>query len=247
MEYKYYFFELILFFFLFYLPLFLCGAFAVFKVLSLKAMIIHWWQRIDVEYGLKQIQVIGHSARLILFPIGQTFDYDFPNTFFTTNTLLTTALLFALGIVLAIALYFPKARAMVSFCVFWFFITLAPTNSILPRSDLLSERNLYLPSFGILFLLAITIHRLVLANHNQLVVRKIGTYCLIIFFLADVKLLLNFMISIINSINIMRKNLKPRSFKIWRRRVKGRRSKHQKKSELQSKFENYKININEIF
>ena len=50
-----------------------------------------------------------------------------------------------------------------------------------------------------------------------------------------------------NIIHIMRKHLKPRSFKIWRMRVKGRRSKHQKKSELQLKFENYKININEIF
>jgi len=49
-----------------------------------------------------------------------------------------------------------------------------------------------------------------------------------------------------NIIRIMRKNLKPRSFKIWRMRVKGRRSKHQKKSELQSKFESYKINVNEI-
>ena len=49
-----------------------------------------------------------------------------------------------------------------------------------------------------------------------------------------------------NIIAIMRKNLKPRSFKIWRMRVKGRRSKHQKKSELQSKFENYKNNVNEI-
>ena len=173
----------------FYLPLFLCGAFAVFKVISLKAMIIHWWQRIDVEYGLKQIQIIGHGVRLILFPIGQTFDYDFPNTFFTTNTLLTTASLFALGIVLAIALYLPKARAMVLFCVFWFFITLAPTNSILPRSDLLSERNLYLPSFGILFLLAIGIYRLVIASQNQLLGKKIGAYCLTILFILQVVLL----------------------------------------------------------
>ena len=61
----------------------------------------------------------------------------------------------------------------------------------------------------------------------------------------EIKRILGFSES--NIIHIMRKNLNPRSFKIWRRRVKGRRSKHQKKSELQSKFENYKININEIF
>ena len=47
-------------------------------------------------------------------------------------------------------------------------------------------------------------------------------------------------------IKIMRSNLKPRSFKLWRKRVSGRRSKHQKKSELLSNFENYKINTYEI-
>ena len=173
---------------LFYLPLLLCSAFAAFKVIFMKNMIVDWWQRIDFEYGLKQIQIIGHGVRLILFPIGLTFDYDFPNTFFTTNTLLITTFLFTLGIILTIALYFPKRLTLVSFCFFWFLITLATTNSILPRADLLSERNLYLPSFGILFLLAITIHRLVLANHNQLV-KKIGTYCLIVFFILQIILL----------------------------------------------------------
>ncbi|MBT4259780.1 MAG: hypothetical protein HOD90_07680, partial [Nitrospina sp.] len=167
----------------FYLPLFLCATISVFKVLSMKSMIVDWWQRIDFEYGFKQIQIIGHGARLILLPVGLTFDYDFPNTFFATNTLAIATFLFALGVILTIALYFPKRLILVSFCFFWFLITLATTNSILPRADLLSERNLYLPSFGILFLLAITIHQLVLANHNQVAVKKIAAYCLIIFFI----------------------------------------------------------------
>ena len=37
-------------------------------------------------------------------------------------------------------------------------------------------------------------------------------------------------------IKIMRANLKPGSFRLWRKRVSGRRSKHQKKSEILSKF-----------
>ena len=176
-------------FLFFYLPLVLCSAFAVLTVVSMKSMVVDWWQRIDFEYGLKQIQIIPHGARLILFPIGLTFDYNFPNTFFTPSTLLVTSLLFILGVILIIALYFPKRLVLVSFCFFWFLITLAPTNSILPRADLLSERNLYLPSFGIIFLLAFTIQRLVLANHNQLLVKKIGAYFLIIFFILQIILL----------------------------------------------------------
>ncbi len=35
------------------------------------------------------------------------------------------------------------------FAGIWFFICIAPTNSFIPRTELLSERNLYLPSVGI--------------------------------------------------------------------------------------------------
>ncbi len=173
----------------FYLPLFLCGIFAIVNIHSLQSMIIEWWQKIDIEYGLRQIHVIGHGFRLILFPIGLTFDYDFPNTFFTTHTLFYPPVLFALGIILMIALYFPKTRSMVFFCILWFLITLAPTNSVLPRFDLLSERNLYLPSFGIIFLIAFAIHRIVLASRSFLMVKTIGTYSIVMLFFLQVILL----------------------------------------------------------
>ena len=48
-------------------------------------------------------------------------------------------------------------------------------------------------------------------------------------------------------IKIMRSNLKPYSFKLWRKRVSGRRSKHQKKSEILTNFEKYKIKTHEIY
>tara|TARA_B110000263_G_C15287574_1_gene501639 strand:- start:1330 stop:1575 length:246 start_codon:yes stop_codon:yes gene_type:complete len=47
-------------------------------------------------------------------------------------------------------------------------------------------------------------------------------------------------------IKIMRTNLKLNSFRLWRKRVNGRRSKHQKKSEILSSFENYKIQTYEV-
>ena len=48
-------------------------------------------------------------------------------------------------------------------------------------------------------------------------------------------------------IKIMRSKLKSGSFKLWRKRVNGRRSKHQKKSEILSNYENYKIYKNEVY
>lgn len=47
-------------------------------------------------------------------------------------------------------------------------------------------------------------------------------------------------------IKIMRSNLKPSSFKVWRKRVSGRLAKHQKKYESLSKFKNSKIKLYEI-
>ena len=47
-------------------------------------------------------------------------------------------------------------------------------------------------------------------------------------------------------IKIMRTNLKSSSFKLWRKRVTGRRSKHQKKSEILSTFEEYRLQVNEV-
>ena len=47
-------------------------------------------------------------------------------------------------------------------------------------------------------------------------------------------------------IKIMRANLKPGSFRLWRKRVSGRRSKHQKKSEILSSIENFKIYSYEV-
>mgnify|MGYP006153145679 CR=1 FL=1 len=47
-------------------------------------------------------------------------------------------------------------------------------------------------------------------------------------------------------IKIMRSNLKPGSFRLWRKRVNGRRSKHQKKSKILSNFENHRIHPYEV-
>jgi uncharacterized protein (TIGR03643 family) len=56
-----------------------------------------------------------------------------------------------------------------------------------------------------------------------------------------------FSISEAEVIKIMRTNLKPGSFRLWRKRVGGRRSKHQKKSEILSNFENQKVLSHEIY
>ncbi len=173
----------------FYLPLIACGVFAIFKVLSMKIMILDWWQKVDLNYALKQARIVGHGIHLLLFPIGLTFDYDFPDAFFPHPAFSAWPIALSLGIIFFTAKYFRDSLAIVSFGIFWFFLALAPTNSFFPRQDLLSERNLYLPSFGIFFLLAISGYYFVLTKYNKPIIRKTGVACLAVFFIFQTTLL----------------------------------------------------------
>ncbi len=55
----------------------------------------------------------------------------------------------ALAGLLAAAVVLARRAPLFSFGILWFFLHLLPTNSVLARYDLLSERNLYLPSIGL--------------------------------------------------------------------------------------------------
>ena len=159
----------------FYFPLFVCAALSIFKVLFMKSMIVEWWQKIDFDYALQQARIIGHGIHLLLFPIGLTFDYHFPDAFFPHPALRAWPILLLVGLMAGVIKYFPKAGKMVCFGVLWFILTIAPTNSFLPRLDLLSERNLYIPSFGIFFLMASIGVPFFLSQGSKL--RNIGGVC----------------------------------------------------------------------
>lgn len=97
---------------------------------------------------LSQINVVAYALFLFVWPARLTFDHDFPvyHSILEWPTPASLALLIGL---LVIALLSVKQRPLVSVGLLWFFLTLAPTNSVIPRFDLLSERNLYLPSIGV--------------------------------------------------------------------------------------------------
>jgi protein O-mannosyl-transferase len=142
----------------FYLPVGVLGALALFQVGFMKALVLEWAYKIDPNYALQQSRIIGHAIYLLLFPIGLTLDYDFPDTFFPSAALSAWPLLLMALLVIGVAKYFPKALKISLFGALWFLFTIAPTNSFLPRLDLLSERNLYVPSFGIFLLMAAFIY-----------------------------------------------------------------------------------------
>jgi protein O-mannosyl-transferase len=66
--------------------------------------------------------------------------------------------LFASLVVMAVANL--RARPWIAFGILWFFLQLAPTNSIVPRLDVANDRQLYLASWGLFLALAVQFSRI---------------------------------------------------------------------------------------
>ena len=105
------------------------------------------------EYLITQFSVILTYMRLFILPVNQNLDYDYPisHSFFEWHTLLgllSLAGIFVLGILL-----FRRYR-LISFGIFWGFLTLSVESSIIPISqNVIFEHRTYLPGFGFFLVL----------------------------------------------------------------------------------------------
>lgn len=99
------------------------------------------------HYFYTQFRVMVTYIRLVFLPFNLNFDYDYPiyKTIFELPVLLS--LLFLLIIFYWAKCLFLKYR-LVSFSIFWFFLTLLPESSINPMGDVILEHRLYLPLAG---------------------------------------------------------------------------------------------------
>lgn len=99
------------------------------------------------EYLNTQFNVLVIYIRLLLFPVGQSIDYQysFKSGFFDAYT--PMAFLFLVGLVI-IGISIRKKQLLITFGIFWFFITLSVESSIIPIRDALFEHRLYLAMFG---------------------------------------------------------------------------------------------------
>jgi protein O-mannosyl-transferase len=99
-------------------------------------------------YFLTQLRVLVTYIRLFFLPINQNLDYDYvlSKTFLDPAVIMSLVFLSAI-LVIAIRV-FNKYR-LISFSIFWFFLTLVPESSFIPlRDDVIFEHRLYLPMVG---------------------------------------------------------------------------------------------------
>jgi protein O-mannosyl-transferase len=146
---------------------------------SFQQMITTWIGKFDPNYALAQTQIIGYALKLCFFPINLIFDYDFTSNWFASDSLKWLPVLLWIILLAIILKNFKKLSSILSFSIFWFILTISITNSFLPRADLLSERNLYLPSIGPLLLISCTFYHF-LFKQKTLPLRQGLTLILII-------------------------------------------------------------------
>jgi protein O-mannosyl-transferase len=105
------------------------------------------------RYLCTQFNVIVVYIRLLFVPIKQNLDYayTFKKGFFDGYTPL--AFLFLAGLI-GIGIREVRRRPVISFGIFWFFITLSVESSVIPIRDALVEHRLYLPMFGFSLIVA---------------------------------------------------------------------------------------------
>ena len=105
------------------------------------------------SYLCTQFSVLVIYIRLLFLPIGQNLDYLYPfkTGFFDAYT--PFAFLFLVGLA-GLAVWNRNRRPVITFGMFWFFITLSVESSIIPIKDALFEHRLYLPMFGFALLAA---------------------------------------------------------------------------------------------
>lgn len=116
------------------------------------------------SYLLTQFRVIMTYLRLLVFPVGQEVYYDYPlySSFLDPPVLLSFFFLTALGVAALFLFWHSRSRLpgasflnmsyslprLLSFGIFWFFITLSVESSFLPIRDVIFEHRVYLPSVG---------------------------------------------------------------------------------------------------
>jgi tetratricopeptide (TPR) repeat protein len=177
--------------FYYYLPL--LSGLAVILILSpsLFSSLQSWLPKLDLNYAVSQTSVIAYAMKLLFIPVNLTFDYDFNSRFYAATLMLIPGVVFILALTYITLRKTPKGANLFYFSAIWFLITISPTNSFLPRTDLLSERNLYLPSFGLILISAVMIWRVIdcAQNHSRAFLISAAS-CLVIIYILYSALLI---------------------------------------------------------
>ena len=105
------------------------------------------------QYFFTQCRAFFVYLRLLVFPAGQSLDWDYP----VSRNIIDHGAIFGLAAILllvAAAIYFRRRYPLASYGFLVYVLLMAPTSSFVPIADPVAERRLYLPMIGILLVAA---------------------------------------------------------------------------------------------
>jgi tetratricopeptide (TPR) repeat protein len=105
------------------------------------------------ENLLSELHAAAYAFWLFISPWNQNFDHDLPVLHSLTEWPLPLDLLVLGGLAIG-ACVLARRLPLLSFGIGWFALQILPT-TVIPRNDLLSERNLYLASFGVVLAIVV--------------------------------------------------------------------------------------------
>ena len=100
------------------------------------------------QYLLTQTQVVCQYIYLVFWPVSLNLDYDWPASKTLLDPYVIGAILLHAGI-LFLAYRLCRAWPVFAFSIVWFYLTLAPTSSVVPILDVIFEHRLYLSMIGV--------------------------------------------------------------------------------------------------
>ncbi|MCM8794883.1 MAG: tetratricopeptide repeat protein [Candidatus Omnitrophica bacterium] len=107
-------------------------------------------------YAMTQPGVILHYLKLTLWPVGLCLNYEWPLAETAAQAVAPGLLLLVLA---AVTVLLFRRRNWAGFWAAWFFLTLAPTSSVIPLADAAFEHRMYLPLIGPVTLLVLGLGR----------------------------------------------------------------------------------------
>jgi protein O-mannosyl-transferase len=119
-------------------------------------------------YFISQFKIILHYIKIFIIPINLSFDYDIvlSSGMLNMNVIIPFLILLSMGLS-TIALLIQKKHHIISFCSFWFFISILPRASIFPSTELVCDYKTYIASLGIMLLISIILTKLIIKISEQ--------------------------------------------------------------------------------
>lgn len=111
------------------------------------------------QYLLTQFRVIVTYLRLVFLPLNQNIDYDYPVYQSLWQMPVIVSFLFLSALLVTGILIF-NCKRIISFSIFWFFLTLSVESSFIPIRDIIFEHRLYLPMVSYSIFLPICLYYL---------------------------------------------------------------------------------------